>query len=252
MIIGSYHKTGSVLFSNIWKDYFNKKQYYKDYNNFNSVTNDMIKNNKCIVLIRNPYEIIMSGVRYHQITNEKWCNIKDTKYNGLSYKKYIQKLNFNDKIIFEMENCAYKTINAIYNDMKNRNFNNNILFIKLEDLYEKKNIPNICEKIKNHCESFINIDSNKLAYYFFKNLNKSFHRTNKNNSYTFNEYFKEQHINHFNKLFPKDTCKIIGYDNEFHQAITSPPSAVGVGKGSETFAHSGMDWQMRWRLIMNH
>ena len=35
-----------------------------------------------------------------------------------------------------MENCAYKTINAIYNDMKIE-FNNNILFIKLK-IYMKK------------------------------------------------------------------------------------------------------------------
>ncbi len=215
IIIGSYHKTGSVLFSNIWRNYFNQKtKDYMDYNHFDRVTNDMIKNTKCVVIIRHPYEIIMSGVRYHQITNEKWCNIKQNKYNGLSYKEHIQNLNFDDKIIFEMENSAYRTINAIYSDMKNRNFNNNVLFIKLEDLYEKKNIPIICKKIKKHCECSVNIDSDKLTDSFLKILNKSFHRTNKNNSYTFNEYFKEHHINHFKKLFPKDTLKILGYVDE--------------------------------------
>jgi hypothetical protein len=139
MIIGSYHKTGSVLFSNIWKSYFNKKTNdYKDYNRFDRVNDDMIKNTKCVVIIRHPYEIIMSGVRYHQITSEKWCNEKKKDLNNLCYKQHLQNLNFDDKIIFEMENHAYQTINAIYNDMKNRNFNNNILFIKLENLYEKK------------------------------------------------------------------------------------------------------------------
>ena len=163
------------------------------------------------LFLEHPYEIIMSGIRYHQITDEDWCNKKDNKLNNLSYKEHIKNLNFDDKIIFEMENCGRRTINAIYNDMKNRNFNNNVLFIKLEDLYEKKNIPIICKKIKKHCESSINIDSDKLTDSFLKNLNKSFHRTNKNNSYTFNEYFKEHHINHFNELFPKDTLKILGY-----------------------------------------
>ena len=139
IIIGSYHKTGSALFSKIWHDYFNQKtKDCMDYNHFDCVTNDMIKNTKCVVIIRHPYEIIMSGVRYHQITSEKWCNKKKKDLNYLSYKQNIQNLNFDDKIIFEMENCAYRTINAIYNDMKNRNFNNNILFIKLENLYEKK------------------------------------------------------------------------------------------------------------------
>lgn len=146
IIIGSYHKTGSVLFSKIWEDYFNHKtKDYIDYNHFERVTNDMIKNTKCVVIIRHPYEIIMSGVRYHQITSEEWCNIKEKTLNNLSYKEHIKSLNFDDKIIFEMEekssfreNNANHTINAIYNDIKNRNFNNNILFIKLEDLYEKK------------------------------------------------------------------------------------------------------------------
>ena len=215
IIIGSYHKTGSCLFSKIWGDYFNQKtKDYMDYNHFDRVTNDMIKNTKCVVIIRHPYEIIMSGVRYHQITSEEWCNKKEKGLNNLSYKQHIQNLNFDDKIIFEMEKCAYKTINPIYNDMKNRNFNNNVLFIKLEDLYEKKNIPIICKKITEHCKISANIDSHKLTESFLKMLNKNFHRTNKNNSYTFNEYFKEHHINHFNKLFPKDTLKILGYVDE--------------------------------------
>lgn len=130
----------------------------------------------------------------------------------LTKNKHIQNLNYDNKINFEMENSAHRTINAIYNDITNRNFNNNVLFIKLEDLYEKKNIPIICEKIKEHCKSSVNIDSDKLTGSFLKNLNKSFHKTNKNNTYTFNEYFKEHHINHFDKLFPKDTLKILGYN----------------------------------------
>lgn len=223
IIIGSYHKTGSVLFSQIWQDYFNNKtKDYLDYNHFDRVTNDMIKNTKCVVIIRHPYEIIMSGVRYHQITSEKWCNIKTKELNNLSYKEHIKSLNFDDKIIFEMEeksslfseNNANHTINAIYNDMKNRNFNNNILFIKLEDLYIKKKIPIICKKITEHCKISSDIDSDKLTKSFLKMLSRNFHRTNKNNSYTFNEYFKEHHINHFNKLFPKDTLKILGYADE--------------------------------------
>ncbi len=90
----------------------------------------------------------MSGVRYHQITDEKWCNEKRKTLNDLSYKEHIKKLDFDDKIIFEMENTSKNAIKGIQGDMKNRNFNNNVLFLKQEDLYDKKNIPNICEKIK--------------------------------------------------------------------------------------------------------
>ena len=39
--------------------------------------------------------------------------------------------NEDDKIMFELRNAAYNTIYNIYNDIKNRNFNNNILIIKI-------------------------------------------------------------------------------------------------------------------------
>ena len=39
------------------------------------------------------------------------------------------------------------------------------------------------QKIKEHLKSSVNIDSDKLIQFFSrKTLNKSFHRTNKNNS----------------------------------------------------------------------
>ena len=46
MIIGSYHKTGSLLFSNIWNYYFKKK--CKNFNHFDRVSDNMIKNTKCV------------------------------------------------------------------------------------------------------------------------------------------------------------------------------------------------------------
>tara|TARA_E500000178_G_C16645477_1_gene583936 strand:- start:126 stop:293 length:168 start_codon:yes stop_codon:yes gene_type:complete len=55
----------------------------------------------------------MSGVRYHQITDEKWCNEKRKTLNDLSYKEHIKKLDFDDKIIFEMENTSKNAIKGI-------------------------------------------------------------------------------------------------------------------------------------------
>tara|TARA_B100000900_G_C20008059_1_gene484606 strand:+ start:253 stop:501 length:249 start_codon:yes stop_codon:yes gene_type:complete len=68
--------------------------------------------------------------------------VPDEKYNNKTYKEYMKNLSENDKIIFEMDNKAYNTITNIYNDVKNRNFNNNILFIKIEDLYNEKKYTN--------------------------------------------------------------------------------------------------------------
>ena len=72
VIIGSYHKTGSALFRNIWDNYSKDKE-IKFCNNFFRKSEDEIKGTKCVVIIRHPMEIIMSGVRYHQTTGEKWC-----------------------------------------------------------------------------------------------------------------------------------------------------------------------------------
>ena len=64
IIFGSYHKTGTLLLNNICKNYFQNNS--KDYNfseHFDRINDNVIKNTKCVVIIRHPYEIIMSGVR---------------------------------------------------------------------------------------------------------------------------------------------------------------------------------------------
>ena len=118
--------------------------------------------------------------------------------------------NVDDKILFEMNHTAYDTINYMYNDIKNRNFNNNIYLLKLEDLYDINNIPKICSDI---CR----IINDKTITYdiiykaFVKNLKRNFHRTYQENSYTFPQLFNDIHYDEFNKLFPKDTLEVIGY-----------------------------------------
>ena len=147
IIIGSYHKTGTHIWRNIWEEYFKKNDnLYKFYHHFNRIVKNL-NGEKCLVIIRNPYEIIMSGMRYHQnpIAKEKWC-FKKYK-NGMSYRDYIRSLPFDKKIIFEMLNCAKDTILDIYNDKKYNNKNNNILFLKLEDITDNSKLGEICYKI---------------------------------------------------------------------------------------------------------
>lgn len=223
IIIGTYHKTGTFLFREIWKT-INKllklKINYKFLLNFYMATDEEIKNNKCIILIRNPYEIICSGYRYHKIANETWLNKKpiqkcfifENKDYGedKSYKDVINSFeNEDDKIMFELRNAAYNTIYNIYNDIKNRNFNNNILIIKIEDLYNRNNIGTICKKIINHIG--LNRRLDKFIKGFNKNLNKNFHRTNNKNTYTYPKLFKKHHYEEFNKLYPDDILDIMDY-----------------------------------------
>ncbi len=214
IIIGSYHKTGSVLWSSIWSAYFKPRNIsYTDSNHFNKVSQADILKNKCIVIIRNPYEIIMSGVRYHQKTSESWCRVPKLKYNNMSYQEYLQKLSPEDKIIFEMSNTSYSTIMSIYKDIKFRNMSNSVLFIKLEDLYNEQKIPQICTQIKNHL-SPMHIQNSELISIMKMKLNNDYHRTNKSNKYTYHSSFKSQHKKKFDQLFPEDIFKVFGYSDD--------------------------------------
>jgi hypothetical protein len=125
LYVGSYHKTGTRLFKSVWQNYKESLSTVKSdistsdinysfSNHFNRVSDENIKNNKCVVIIRHPMEIIMSGVRYHQVTREKWCKKKEKKWNNLSYKEKLKTLNDSEKINFEMRNIAKETINSIY------------------------------------------------------------------------------------------------------------------------------------------
>ena len=185
------------------------------FNHFERVSDALIKKTKCVVIIRHPYEIIMSGVRYHETTSavaeQKWLDSKRSDLNGLSYRQHLQNLSMDEKITFEMENKARRTINCIYNDIKNRNFNSNVLLIKLEDLYDKQNIPGICKNIEAHCKPSVSTQCNRLIKCFWKTLAIPFQRTNKDNCYTFRKNFKKHHIRRFNELFPSDTLDVLGY-----------------------------------------
>tara|TARA_B100000524_G_scaffold316257_1_gene194735 strand:+ start:38 stop:676 length:639 start_codon:yes stop_codon:yes gene_type:complete len=212
MIAASYHKTGTILLKNIFMDiYKNSQSKYTFSYWFWKIKNEQIKKNKCVVIIRHPYEIICSGMRYHQVAKEPWLDVPNIKYDNMSYKDKLKSMdNVDDKILFEMNHTAYDTINYMYNDIKNRNFNNNIYLLKLEDLYDINNLPKICSDI---CR----IINDKTITYdiiykaFVKNLKRNFHRTNQENSHTFPQLFKDIHYDEFNKLFPKDTMEVIGY-----------------------------------------
>jgi len=271
-IIGSYHKTGSVIFSDIFKTYqqHDKSFIYADYNHFNSVPDDAISKKKCVVLIRHPYEMIMSGMRYHQIADEGWCTTdtgrlpvirKDSQkgwkrfgqrnFNGAppkgelgkcSYKEYINSLKTRDeKIMFELHNCPNgsqwlptssghtaltrgNTILDMYNDARYRNFNKNVLLIKLEDLQDGSNIPEMCESIAQHLACGINVRA--LIRSFQSVLSKnSFHRTSKGPGHTFPHHFKPLHYQRIKKIYPPDLLPVLGYAPRHSTTSLSPSQA---------------------------
>jgi len=217
IILGSYHKTGTVLIATIFEilHKLEKKLFqYKMYHHFNECKDEEISNNKSIVVIRHPYEIICSCVRYHENSSEKWLHIKQSCYNDKTYQEMIQSLDNDEKILFEMNQSAKNSINNIYNDMKNRNLKNTILFIKIEDLTDTTKISEICNKIMNHFSNEIDsftYENLIIAIQTAMNLNES-HRTNTDNNKTYLNYFKDKHFEEFKKIFPEDLFATIGYN----------------------------------------
>ena len=61
--------------------------------------------------IRNPAHLILSCVNYHQKSSEGWLHVPRQKFGGCTYQQKISSLeNFEDKIIFEIENAAGSNI----------------------------------------------------------------------------------------------------------------------------------------------
>jgi Sulfotransferase domain len=149
IVIGCHHKTGTqwmgALFQTIAKGtnlkFLNgvQRSLKGDENIFFQV-DSLIDLNKLppyrgIHIIRDPRDIIVSGMFYHEKTKEEdWLMIKDAKFGGLSYQDKLASLNsFRDKCVFEMDNRGGQTIKQISLwNYKNRN----MFEVKYEDLIQ--------------------------------------------------------------------------------------------------------------------
>jgi hypothetical protein len=213
-IVASYHKAGSVLLSTLFEilnKRENKKLNYKFFYHFCNCKDEDIENNKCIVIIRNPYEMICSGVRYHEKSNESWLHEKKSYFNDKTYYEMIHSLKPDDKIIFEMNNCAKYNIDAMYSAVKNINYKKNVLFIKLEELMDIEKKTEIADKIMNHL-SHENLGRHHIIYAITEALKLNHHHKTNTDDLTYMDYFKEMHFNEFRKIFPEDLFQVLGYN----------------------------------------
>lgn len=210
-IVGSYHMSGTVFIESVFKAYklLDNSFKYVSYTHFNQVKSDDIKNHKCIVMIRHPFEIIAHGTEYHKTSNEQWLYEPLKKLNNKSYNEHILSIpNIDDQIIFEMNNCAKNTLMDMYNDIKNRN-HKNILYIKFEDLHNLKNIDNICNEIANHVGN-INVKTLKKVFEYCCKLmyiDPDYYK-----EFKYETLFKSHHYAEFFKIFPSDMLSIMNYN----------------------------------------
>jgi len=223
--IGAWHKTGinaiRVLFrmykENVPDFEFQfKKKLGIGFNHY------VLEKSKVILCIRNPYETIVSGMRYHQTTKEKWCTQPHERYNGLSYKDRISSLETDEeKVLFEMEHNSYLTITSMYDFLrdhsqyeiysktnKNHNLNDNIVFIRLEQFWTEQGRQEIVDTITSHVPD---MDKDMLAECIETHGRKKFNKTHSEFGYTYEQYFTDSLYDKFNKIFSSDLFDVLGY-----------------------------------------
>ena len=110
ILVGTHHKTGTVLLQHILKDACRLLRWRCTFNHrptFCASPEDARKENlqlcflqhgvrfklksgapyRFIHGIRDPFEVVISGYQYHLRTTEKWAHVEDARWNGTSYLK---------------------------------------------------------------------------------------------------------------------------------------------------------------------
>lgn len=153
ILVATHHKTGTVWFTNIFKDIsaFHSLNFYSgDQENFydevdiyfnhhsNFPFNKFNFDYKGIHIIRDPRDMIISSTFYHQKSKESWLHVPKKEFNGLTYQEKINSFDtFEQKAIFEINNSAGNNIL----DIRNWNYsNNNFLEVKYEEVIQDYNL----------------------------------------------------------------------------------------------------------------
>jgi|TARA_B110000438_G_C15709907_1_gene604820 hypothetical protein len=236
-ILISDHKTGHTL-SRLYTKIIN--DYIKDCIEFRYCYlfwNFYKPDEKYVIIIRDPREIIISGYLYHKMCSEIWCINKNGNYyegwnknhflkeemvrndkyikeamnfsSKMSYQNKLRILPQEDGIIHEMNSVAKLTIMGMYNLIHYEK--KNVLIFHLEDFTFnfEKTIEKLCKFYnieKNFIEKIIaKAADHNLLNYQKKNKDLPWISTNKN---LINNRYKNYWTNNiqkeFESLFPKD------------------------------------------------
>jgi len=200
---GSFHKAGSNIFETIFNDICNKCALRCQYtNHFERIDADTRSHHRCIVMIRNPYEIIASGVRYHQEAKEPWMLQSQPTYGGKSYREALRAQSSDEaKIIFEMNGAGGGTIKDIAHLM--RSGEANVAFVAMESLYTEDGIRRLSRVIARH----LNVTSECEERIHDVVRTRAAHRVNptaRENGYTYAQTFTPNAYHTFNRVFGED------------------------------------------------
>jgi hypothetical protein len=54
-------------------------------------------------MVRDPRDVVVSGYFYHLWTEERWANVPNSRYEGLSYREALNRRDRHDGLLLEME-----------------------------------------------------------------------------------------------------------------------------------------------------
>ena len=152
IVVCTHHKTGTVWMANIFRAI--KKQYKRKLfsgrqadlppdadiflQDHSRVDLQALRQRgrpvRCVHVIRDPRDVVISGCFYHVKTTEKWANTPRSEFGGKNYRETIAALpTDHDKLVFEMKHTGMKSIN----DMINWNYKDQDVFeARYEDLID--------------------------------------------------------------------------------------------------------------------
>ena len=216
MIFGTFHKTGTYILSETLRVYNllgsksgSEPIKYRFFDSIDDAGSDLEKNNSTC-LIRHPFEVIMSGMRYHQKCVEEQWLVEDILECGNGKETYQEKINslngLDGKILFEMIHCGQDTVSRMLKVAENYP---QCLTVKLEDFVSDP------ETVANSISSHMTLDSDILERAINRVLGWSDfgHQTHGNAcDFTYKTHFKDFHYTASECLFPvKKTLDILGY-----------------------------------------
>ncbi len=150
IVVCTHHKTGTVWMANVFRamkkqfklKIFSGKQadlppdadiFLQDHSKVDLQSlRDRGRPVRCVHVIRDPRDVVISGCFYHVKTTEKWANAPKAEFGGKNYRETISALpNDYEKLVFEMKHTGMKSIH----DMVSWNYQDQDVFeAKYEDL----------------------------------------------------------------------------------------------------------------------
>ncbi len=163
ILIGTHHKTGTVLLQHIFKDVCHALAWRCSFNNRPYKCGSAAEAREqrlqlCLLqhgvrfklpprarnrtdavrfrfvhAIRDPLEVVVSGYMYHLRTTEAWANRPERRYNGSTYRRYLGAMSVSDGLVAETKHSlrdALKTMPRLLNRTAGRPC---ALTLRLED-----------------------------------------------------------------------------------------------------------------------